>query len=100
MLLLARPVDFAADCKVYRCATLTIGEVADRAGINAAAVRDYERIGVLPAASRLVHASPVEIGARGSHELGDEHEHVVVVGAQSKAPRSSSVQPSRGMFDP
>ena len=32
--------------------TLKIGEVADRAGVSAAAVRYYERIGVLPAASR------------------------------------------------
>ena len=32
--------------------SLTIGEVADRAGVSAAAVRYYERIGVLPAASR------------------------------------------------
>ena len=32
--------------------SLKIGEVADRAGVSAAAVRYYERIGVLPAASR------------------------------------------------
>ena len=32
--------------------TLKIGEVADRAGISPAAVRYYERIGVLPAAER------------------------------------------------
>jgi MerR family transcriptional regulator, copper efflux regulator len=32
--------------------TLKIGEVADRAGVSPAAVRYYERIGVLPPASR------------------------------------------------
>jgi len=32
---------------------LTIGEVARRAGVNASAIRYYERIGVLPAPERL-----------------------------------------------
>ena len=42
------------DCKVYGCCmgdSLKIGEVADRVGVSAAAVRYYERIGVLPSAS-------------------------------------------------
>ena len=34
-------------------ATLTIGQVADRAGINSSAIRYYERHGLLPAAERV-----------------------------------------------
>ena len=51
-------------------AELTIGQVAERAGINSSAVRFYERVGLLPGARQ--RAAPLR-GGDGQTARGDRH---------------------------